>query len=187
MQKSNLKIGEILLYAGKISSEQLESALIEQEGTSKKLGEILVDKGWVTPNDIVEVLEYQLGFPRVDLTRYEVNERVVAILPESIARKHRVVPIDVKDEKLVVAMVDPLNFYAVDDIKLVTKMDIEPVIATESDVNAVIDRYYTGHRAKKVLEEIPAEMFTEEQELQEQEENEVAAAPIVRLINSLFE
>jgi len=187
MQKSNLKIGEILLYAGKISSEQLETALVEQEGTSKKLGEILVDKGWVTPNDIVEVLEYQLGFPRVDLTRYEVNERLVAILPESIARRHKVVPIDAKDGKLVVAMVDPLNFYAIDDIRLVTKMDIEPVIATESDVDAVIDRYYTGHSAKRVLEEIPGEMFPQDEEVEEQEESEVAAAPIVRLINSLFE
>lgn len=187
MQKSNLKIGEILLYAGKISSEQLEIALVEQEGTNKKLGEILVDKGWVTHNDIVEVLEYQLGFPRVDLTRYEVNERLVAILPESIARRHKVVPIDAKDGKLVVAMADPLNFYAIDDIKLVTKMDIEPVIATESDVDAVIDRYYTGHSAKRVLEEIPGEMFPQDEDIEEQEESEVAAAPIVRLINSLFE
>lgn len=159
MQKSNLKIGEILLYAGKISSEQLETALVEQEGTSKKLGEILVDKGWVTPNDIVEVLEYQLGFPRVDLTRYEVNERLVAILPESIARRHKVVPIDAKDGKLVVAMVDPLNFYAIDDIRLVTKMDIEPVIATESDVDAVIDRYYTGIAQRESWKRYPAKCF----------------------------
>lgn len=186
MRKSNLKIGEILLYAGKISPNQLELALAEQETSNKKLGEILVEKGWVTPNDIVEVLEYQLGFPRVDLTRYEINPQVATMLPESIARRHKVVPIDIKDGKLVVAMVDPLNFYAVDDIKLVTKMDIEPVIATEPDVEALINRYYTGHMAKRVLEQIPNHTYDELDEAEE-EEAEVASAPVVRLINSLFE
>lgn len=186
MRKSNLKIGEILLYAGKISPNQLELALAEQETSNKKLGEILVEKGWVTPNDIVEVLEYQLGFPRVDLTRYEINPQVATMLPESIARRHKVVPIDIKDGKLVVAMVDPLNFYAVDDIKLVTKMDIEPVIATEPDVEALINRYYTGHMAKRVLEQIPNHTYDELDEAEE-EEAEVASAPAVRLINSLFE
>lgn len=186
MRKTNLKIGEILLYAGKISPNQLELALAEQETSNKKLGEILVEKGWVTPNDIVEVLEYQLGFPRVDLTRYEINPQVATMLPESIARRHKVVPIDIKDGKLVVAMVDPLNFYAVDDIKLVTKMDIEPVIATEPDVEALINRYYTGHMAKRVLEQIPNHTYDELDEAEE-EEAEVASAPVVRLINSLFE
>lgn len=186
MRKTNLKIGEILLYAGKISPNQLELALAEQETSNKKLGEILVEKGWVTPNDIVEVLEYQLGFPRVDLTRYEINPQVATMLPESIARRHKVVPIDIKDGKLVVAMVDPLNFYAVDDIKLVTKMDIEPVIATEPDVEALINRYYTGHMAKRVLEQIPNHTYDELDEAEE-EEAEVASAPVIRLINSLFE
>lgn len=186
MRKTNLKIGEILLYAGKISPNQLELALAEQETSNKKLGEILVEKGWVTPNDIVEVLEYQLGFPRVDLTRYEINPQVATMLPESIARRHKVAPIDIKDGKLVVAMVDPLNFYAVDDIKLVTKMDIEPVIATEPDVEALINRYYTGHMAKRVLEQIPNHTYDELDEAEE-EEAEVASAPVVRLINSLFE
>jgi type IV pilus assembly protein PilB len=186
MQKSTLKIGELLLYAGKISSQELKEGLKAQEGTTRKLGEVLVELGYVTQDDIVEVLEFQLGFPRIDLNRYDINQSVVNLLPESIVKKYKVIPIDKRDGKLIVAMVDPLNFFAVDDIKLYTKMDLESVLATSEDIDKVIERYYTGSKTNKVIQE-----FTEgalyEDDYEEVEDEEVAAAPIVRLINSLFE
>ena len=134
MLKSSLKIGELLLYAGKISSAQLQESLKIQEGTSKKLGEVLVELGYVTQDEIVEVLEFQLGFPRIDLNKYEINQSVVNILPENIVKKYKVIPIDKRNGKLIVAMVDPLNFFAVDDIKLYTKMELESVLATSDDI-----------------------------------------------------
>jgi len=186
MQKSTLKIGELLLYAGKISSQELKEGLKAQEGTTRKLGEVLVELGYVTQDDIVEVLEFQLGFPRIDLNRYDINQSVVNLLPESIVKKYKVIPIDKRDGKLIVAMVDPLNFFAVDDIKLYTKMDLESVLATSEDIDKVIERYYTGSKTNKVIQE-----FTEgalyEDDYEEVEDEEVASAPIVRLINSLFE
>ncbi len=187
MQKSTLKIGELLLYAGKISSEQLNTALESQNGTNRKLGEVLVELGFVTQEDIVEVLEFQLGFPRIDLNKYEINQSVATILPESIVRKYKLIPIDKKDGKLIVAMVDPLNFFAVDDIKLYTKMELESVLATGADINKVIDRFYSGASAKRVLEEFTDGAVYTENDFDDVEEAEVASAPIVRLINSLFE
>ncbi len=187
MQKSTIKIGELLLYAGKITSDQLKNGLKIQEGTNKKLGEVLVGEKYVTQDDIVEVLEYQLGFPRIDLNKYEINQSVVTLLPENIARKYKAIPIDKKGNKLIIAMVDPLNFFAVDDIKLATKMELESVIATADDITKLIDRYYTGSDTKKVLEEFTGSDSYQDTDFDEVEQAEVTSAPIVRLINSLFE
>lgn len=188
MQKSNLKLGELLLYSGKIDNIQLKEALEEQENSDKKIGEILVEKGWVSQDDIVESLEYQLGFPRVDLNKYEINVNVATLIPESIVKRYKLIAIDEKDDILIVAMVDPLNFFAIDDVKLFTKMDIEPVVATPSEISKVIDKYYTGESTKKVLEE-----FTENflpvsgEDTDETELAEVTSAPIVKLLNSIIE
>jgi len=87
LQKSNLKLGELLLYAGKISKEQLNKALEDQKTSKLKLGEIIVANGWLNLEEIVETLELQLGFPKVDLSKYEINSNVVTLIPESIVRK----------------------------------------------------------------------------------------------------
>lgn len=189
MQKSNLKIGELLLYAGKITVEQLEETLIEQIKCNKKLGDILVQKGWISPNDIVQALEFQLGFPRVDLDKYDINQEAVTLIPENIARKYKLIAIDIRDNILVVAMVDPLNIFAKDDVKLFTKMDIEPVVATAEEINKIIDKFYSGASAKKVLEEFSESDigFIDTEEIEEEEVSQVATAPIVRLLNSIIE
>lgn len=187
MNKSNLKIGELLLYAGKITNEQLIEALKEQEKTNKKIGEILVDNKWVTADDIVESLEYQLGFPRVDLNKYDINIDVVTLIPESMVRKYKLIAIDKKDNKLVIAMVDPLNFFAVDDVKLFTKMDLETVLATSDDINKLLDKHYSGASTKKVLEEF-SDINTDFSDIDDEKEGEqVTTAPIVRLLNSIIE
>ena len=188
MQRSHLKLGELLLYAGKIDNEQYEIAIEKQKTSRKKLGEILVDNGWVTASDIVEALEYQLGFPRVDLSKFDINDNVVTIIPETIARKYKVIAIDKKDNKLVVAMVDPLNFFASDDIKLYTKMELQPVVATNVDITRLIDKYYSGESTKKLLEEFnEISSPFESDDLEDSEMLEVTSAPIVRLLNSIIE
>ncbi len=188
MQKSNLKIGELLLYAGKISQKQLDIALVEQATTNAKLGEIIVEKGWLSSEDIVDALELQLGFPRVDLSKYEINQNIATLLPESLVRKYKLIAIDKKEEKLVVAMVDPLNFFAIDDVKLFTKMELEPVIANPNDIYKVIDKYYSGESTKKVLEEFTENYIPiESDDLDNEEMAEVTSAPIVRLLNSIIE
>lgn len=188
MQRSNLKLGELLLYSGKIDNQQLKLAVEEQEISTKKLGEILVEKGWVSASDIVEALEYQLGFERIDLSKYNINVEYVTMIPESIARRYNVIAVDQKEDKLVVAMVDPLDFFAMDDIKLYTKMEIEPIIGTNEEIIQLIDRYYSGESARKVLAEFSnTDYIVEGDDLEEQEILEVTSAPIVRLLNSIIE
>lgn len=187
VNKSNLKIGELLLYAGKITSKQLNEALEIQKNTKNKIGEIIVQKGWLSSDDIVQALEFQLGFPRVDLNKYEINQSIVTLIPESIVRKYNLIAIDKRDNKLIIAMVDPLNFVAIDDVKLFTKMDLELVMATKEEINRVIDRYYSGESTKKVLEEFTDTIFTDNDDMESEEVTEVAAAPIVRLLNSIIE
>ncbi|NLN14720.1 MAG: Flp pilus assembly complex ATPase component TadA [Tissierellia bacterium] len=187
MGRNTLKLGELLLYAGKIDNKQFEDALEMQKGSNKKIGEILVEQGWVSANDIVEALEYQLGFPRVDLNKFQINVNVATLIPESIVRRHKLIAIDKKEDTLVVAMVDPLNFFAIDDIRLFTKHEVQPVLATQEEIERLIERFYSGEQTKKVLEEISDVYYTGTEELEEEEKEEVAAAPIVRLLNSIIE
>ena len=188
MKKSSLRIGELLLYAGKITQEQLDIVIEEQKKTNSKFGELVVEKGWISSEDIVETLEYQLGFPRVDLDKYEININTATIIPESIVRKYKLIAIDKKDDVLIVAMVDPLNIFAIDDVKLFTKMELEPVLATNTDIIKVIDKFYSGASTKKVLDEF-TENFApmDSDELDSAEVSEVTSAPIVRLLNSIIE
>lgn len=188
MQKPNMKLGEILLYAGKITQDQLDEAMKDQKKSQLKLGEIIVDKGWLKPEEIVEALEQQLGFPIVDLTKYEINPNVATLIPESIVRKYKLIAIDRKENRLIVAMVDPLNFFAIDDVKLYTKMDVTPCLATSMDLERVIEKYYTNVLTQKALDEFSDSFAPIEDEIDtEQEMLEVATAPIVKLINSIIE
>ena len=188
MQKTNLRLGELLLYAGKISREQLNEAIEIQKTTKMKLGEIIVSRGWLKPEEIVEALERQLGFPEVDLSRYEINSNVATLIPESIVKKYKLIAIDEKDEKLVVAMADPLNFFAIDDIKLYTKMNVIPCFATGADLDRVIEKYYSSIITQKTLNEFSDTFISTEEDVDSEEEMlEVATAPIVKLINSIIE
>jgi len=189
MQKNTLKIGEILLYSGKISKSQLIEALEEQKSTNKKLGEILLDKGWVDADDILQVLEMQLGFPKIDLAKYPINSDISKLLPESVMRKHKVLPIDIRDNKIVLAMEDPLNFYAIDDVRLYTKKEIEPVLATGNEIEELINKLYSRVVSQNIIDGFNEDNnveFKEEESLDE-EQAEVASAPIVRLINTIIE
>lgn len=188
MQKKNLKLGELLLNSKMIKKEELEIALIEQKNTNKKLGEIFVEKGILTNTEIINILSAQLGFRKVDIRKYPINIKAVHMIPGSMAKKYKLIPIDKIEGKLVVAMADPLNFYARDDIKLFTKMDLEIVISLEDETMNVIDKYFSNESSQKILEEFE-EYKTIDENLDEKlsEEVEVTSAPIVRLLNSIIE
>ncbi len=187
MQKSNLKLGELLLFSGKITKEQLNEALEDQKTSKMKLGEVIVSKGWLSLDDIIEALETQLGFPKVDLSKYEINSNVATLIPESIVRKYKLIAIDKKDDMLLVAMIDPLNFVAIDDIRLFTKMEVMPCLAYGADLDQVIDRYYSSFFTRKTLDELSDVFLPTEEESAEEEMLEVATAPIVKLVNSIIE
>jgi type IV pilus assembly protein PilB len=188
MKPTKLKLGELLVYAGKISKLELESALDIQNKSGKKIGEVLVDEKFVTEDDIIEVLEFQLGIPHVNLDKYEINPEVANLIPENIVRRYELIAIDKRNELLIVAMVDPLNIFALDDIKLHVKCDIQQVISTKDKVLKIIDKFYSKEATKKVLEEFVGTYSPiNTDDIEEQEDLEVTSAPIVKLLNSIIE
>jgi len=187
MMTTNLKLGEILLKYGKITEEQLYDALEKQKKSNRKLGEVLVDEGYVTESDIVEVLEFQLGFPHVDLDKYAINPNVISLVPENIARRYDLIPIDKKDNYLLVAMADPLNIFAIDDLKLYANCDIQPVISSRDSIRKSIDKFYRKETAEKVLKEFEDTYGAASLEEENEEQLEISNAPIVRLINSTIQ
>ncbi len=188
MKTSNLKLGELLLYSGKVTKEQLNNALEKQKKDGRKLGEILVEEGYITNNDIIEVLEFQLGIPHVDLDKYTINPDIVSTIPENIARRHELIAIDKKGDYLIVAMADPLNIFAIDDIKMFTKLEIQPVIASKEIILKNIDKFYIKESTEKMLKEFKNSYeFDNKDKIEEDELLEIASAPIVKLINSIIQ
>lgn len=184
----NLKLGDMLLCTGKINKEQLEEAIRKQKITkTKRLGEILVDLGFVKEEDILGVLEEQLGFPVIDLAHYYINPKITTLIPENIARKYDLIPIDVDDDELMVAMSDPLNIFAVDDIKLLTGMKVKILIASKSVIMRTINKYYTQEGTKKVIEEFEENFVPSSvDDLDESELSDVNSAPVVKLVNTIM-
>ena len=188
MKRSNIKLGELLLYSNKITKEQLNKVLRQQKTTGQKIGEILVNEGYVTDNEIMEVLEFQLGIPHVDLEKYIIKPEVVLEIPENIARRYELIAIDKKKDYLLVAMSDPLNFFAIDDIKMLTKSEIQIAISSREAIIKNIDKFYRKESTEKMLKEFKESYEVDSIEgLEEKELLEVATAPIVKLINSIIQ
>lgn len=186
MINNKMRLGELLVHSGKISEEKLHEALEIQKHLGEKLGDLLISEGFVTENDIIEILELQLGIPHVDLDKYELTEEIATLLPESIARKYQLITIDKNNEFITVAMSDPLNIFALDDVKLLLKTEVKPVISSKEKVARAIDKFYSTEYTKKVLEEfVGAFNPTDTSDLEDEEMLEVTSAPIVKLLNSI--
>lgn len=188
MTRKPMRLGELLIQTGKLNQSQVEKALEIRKKSGKRLGEVLVSEGFLTELDVIEALEFQLGVPYIDLDTYNFNTDLVKLIPENIVRRHELIAIDKRNDIIMVAMVDPLNIVAIDDIKLYLKYEIQPVIAERSKVLNLINRYYsTGDQAKKVLAELADDFLSNFDEIDESELAEVTSAPIVRLLNSIIE
>ncbi|HAE42977.1 MAG TPA: type II secretion system protein GspE, partial [Clostridiales bacterium] len=153
------KLGDILISSGKINDAQLDEALKLQKKTGQKLGEILVEFGWVQEKVIIETLENQMGFEKYDIQNNVVGPEVPKLISENLARRYNAVPVKVKGDKLTVAMYDPLNIYAIDDIEIATGMKVEPVLASKKDIVSAIDQYFGKQNAEKAIEDF-AKQYT---------------------------
>lgn len=183
------KLGDILLQAGYITEKQLEECLAEQKNSGKRLGNILVQKGYVSEQSLIEVLEFQLGVPHVILSKRQIDPEVVQAVPENIARKYKVFPVEKRGNKITLGMLDPTDVFTLDDIKIMLGCDIQPVIITEEDLNRAFNQYY-GMRSsmEEVIKDIDIEIQEEkEPDLSEGElEALVEDAPIVKLVNLII-
>lgn len=187
------RLGELLVEANFITEEQLEKALAQQRRTGERLGKVLVREGFVKEQDIINVLEFQLGISQVHLSPGSCNRDLAKILPETLARRYQAVPLRLEGNRLVVAMADPLNVMAIDDLRLATGYEIVPAIATEAEINRALDECYGG-QAQQVLEEAAAGeaeagrvVQAEVYDLDRQATPAGPEAPAVRLVNSLLQ
>src|SRR6266571_1996529 len=147
-----VKLGDLLLKAKLITQDQLDAALKSQREEGGKIGEALVRVGAVTENDITETLSQQLGVPSIDLASFEIDPAVVKIVPGDVARKYGVLPVNKTGATLTIAMGDPTNVFAMDDIKFMTGYKVEPVVASEIALRAAIEKHYGSPRSLMLQE-----------------------------------
>ena len=151
-----VKLGDLLLKSKLITPEQLDSALKSQREEGGKLGEALVRIGAVTENDITETLSQQFGVPSIDLANFEIDSAVIKIVPGDVARKYGVLPVNKTGATLTIAMGDPTNVFAMDDIKFMTGYNVEPVVASELALRKAIEKHYGTPRSVVLKEQKPA-------------------------------
>jgi len=183
------RLGDMLLQEHVITDEQLEEALQIKKDTGKRLGEVLVEKNFTTEEAITRALTRQLGVEMVTLTGMNISEDVLNLVAGQVLRKHMVMPFQVANEGTVlrVAMADPMDMVAIDDISMITGMEVEPYIATSRDIMFAIDKNYGNAEQLDA-----AEAYTKEREAkmlagEEEEVDEVGDSPIVVLVRSMIE
>ncbi len=182
------RLGDLLYETGMISKDQLEWGVQEQKRSGKRIGEVLVEKGIITEKDILGALEFQLGIPHIDLDRYTIDYNIASKVPENIAKRYKVVAVGIDDNKLKVAMKDPLDMFALDDLKLSTKMDILPMIASGAEIEKLIGQIYASAKTKNIVNEVEKQIQEEVQKKAQQEAEENAdAAPMIQLVNNIMQ
>ncbi|MEW6188693.1 MAG: ATPase, T2SS/T4P/T4SS family [Actinomycetota bacterium] len=182
MVRVKKRLGKILIEAGLITEEQLQKALESRD--NKSLARTLVDLGYVTEGDIAKTLAQRMHLPFINLEDYKINPNAATIISEEVAQRYLVFPIDFEGDRLVVAMADPANVFAIDDLRIVTGYDVKPVVSTESGILSAIHQYA---RIDKTIEQV-AETVAAESEVREAltEEREAEEAPVVKLVDLII-
>ncbi len=177
--------GDVLLEGGLVTPVQLEVAFEEQRRLGRALGRVLVDLQILTEGQLVASLAEQIGMRFVDLSDYPVDGSAVSRVPDSVCRRHTALPIGYDEGKLVVAMADPANVFALDDMRSMAGMEIRPVVATKPDVLAAINRY---HRGDAELDDLTIAMEAGRDDADDlgRVKEIVEDAPIVKFVNLLI-
>ena len=173
----NMPIGEMLKEYGYVTDEQIREALaIQKQDRSKKLGQILVEQGYISEKEVLDALGKRMGLQIIKLDSFKVDTNAVARIPKQLATKYNMIAIAEDESKLTVAMSDPLNFYAVEDVRQTTGMTLEVYLCESNNIIAAIDRYYaeittkTAAQAANVSVDIPTTQAVAE--LEDAEERE---------------
>ncbi|SHH94728.1 type IV pilus assembly protein PilB [Butyrivibrio fibrisolvens DSM 3071] len=187
--RKRIRIGECLLNENFITQEKLDEALALQKSSGKRLGELLVENGFVTGEQLATALSRQLGLGIVNLQVIEIPDDILNMVPAQILRKHKVLPFEYKPgapNTLHLAMSDPMDTVAIDDIGIVTNLSIEPVLSTSQSIMLALDKYYGNTDLKDAAEQYARER-THVQEESLQENAEVTNSPIVQLVTTMIE
>ena len=186
MNLKKKRLGDILVDANLITEDQLNYALQMQKTTGKKLGEVLTEEEIVSEKEIIEVLELQLGIPHMDLNKFFINPEITKLIDEKVARRYNIIPISKSGNVITLAMSDPLNIFAIDDVKVITGLEVKPVISVAKDIESAIDNYYENETAKQALEEFKENYEVEDiDDLDQVMLDDINNAPVVKLVNSI--
>lgn len=189
--RKKIRIGDVLVAAGAITEEQLQEGLAKQKETGRKLGNALVDLGFISNDMLITVLTTQLGIDYIELKGAKIEEKVIHMVPENMVTKYQAIPIEIDPDNpniLKVAMADPMDIMAMDDIGLVTNLQVEPMLASEEGIRNAIDKYYGSAQAMEA-----AEAYRQEQQNvlgggdEEEGNEEIDTSPIVLLVKQIIE
>lgn len=181
------RLGDILMSAGKLTAAQLGAALDIQSRTKKRIGAVLIDEGILTESEIIDTLSEQLSIKRIDIDNTYVEPEIARSIPKEVARKHNLIPVYLQDDKLIVAMSDPLNVFAIDDVCFITQKKVEPVIAAKSSIEKAIEFYFSKQATDKAIEDLKKEYaIPAETKIDPDETDDIQSAPAVRLTNSII-
>ncbi len=191
-----MKIGELLLKDSIITQEQLDKALEIQKTEPGKLGSILIRQDYVSEEDIAQALSKQFGYPSINLSKFEIDEKVVELIKPEIARKHIVMPVHRIGSILTIAMSDPSNLFVLEELRFSTNLRIQAVISPESSILESIEKYYgssTGIEAQKFLEEIELSDDSSIEVIEDYDDDDSLItdtgddAPAIKLVNLIFQ
>ena len=185
------RLGDLLVEAGAITQEQLSNALAEQKKSGQRLGAFLVSKGWITESKLMEALSLLLKFPLVSLSRYRPSPEALRKIPQNVALRLQVIPLNIEEDgSLRIATADPLDIMALDELRMLTGMEIHPSLATPSDISRNIERLYTIQDSVKdaMVEIVEGGQRAREFDLA-RSVSEAAPddAPVIQLVNSVIE
>lgn len=188
---NNKRLGEMLVDAHVLSQDKVEEAVKLQANSGKRLGAVLLENGYITETQLIDVLKIQLGIDFIDVNKETIDPSMASIVPKSIAEQYHVVPIKLEKDKLILAMEDPLNFRALEAVKQITKYKVTPYIAYASAVERAILVLYENEGASIAIEQMKQERGIdatfEEVAKQSDVTSKSSAAPTVKLVNSILE
>lgn len=189
-KRKKLRLGDVLVQNGVITEEDLQRGLERQKGSGRKLGEILVDEGITTEENIARALSKQFHYDMVDLQNTVIPQEILDLVPASVLKKHRAIPFEYSPDNmnvLRVAMSDPMDIAAMDDINIITNLQVEPVVATMGSVMLAIDHYYGQAEVNSALEEYTREKESQMIEQEDMYSEDVNNSPIVQLVKGMID
>ncbi|WP_064092515.1 GspE/PulE family protein [Rossellomorea aquimaris] len=180
MAQVRKRLGDLLVDSGLLSEENLQTAL-KEKSKDQKLGDVILQKGYITEQQLIEVLEFQLGIPHVSLFRYPFDSKLFQLIPKKTAKRNLIIPLKKEGDKLFVAMADPMDFYTIEDLRLSTGFYIETAIATKDDILRSINKYYEMDDSFDDLKGIENDQPEKEAEIVPDQES-----PVAKLVNQII-
>jgi type IV pilus assembly protein PilB len=184
------RLGELLVRENLISVQQLRKAQEEQQKNGTRIGTALIKTGAIEESKLTDFLSKQYGVPAINLKDFDIEPEIIKLVPKDVAEKHLVIPVNRAGPSLIVAMCDPSNIYAVDDLKFLTGYNIEAVVASEPSIREAIERYYAekGPSLEEIVGEVTEDVETVKDEVENIEDVAKAAddAPVIKLVNLIL-